>query len=198
MEQRLAAWLGERLPGVSLIGEESFADGVSAPLPGGWVAVLDPIDGTENFCSGLKEWGVSLSLWNGGEHAGSLLMLPELSEALASGEAVVRVPSRITGYSSSVHPAIVSGIAEGGEARIFGCAVYNLFNVARGAFARFVNPKGARAWDLLAGLMLAREQGCEILVDGKTFDGSFLDPHRRYCVDIRHRYDLHSGQRAVG
>jgi myo-inositol-1(or 4)-monophosphatase len=198
LEQRLTAWLAERLPGLRLIGEESFVAGAAAAAGDGWVAVLDPIDGTENFCSGLKEWGVSLSLWHGGDHAGSLLMLPELRESLASGDAIVRVPSRITGYSSSMHPAIASGIAGGGENRIFGCAVYNLFNVARGAFARFVNPKGAHSWDLLAGLMLAREQGCDILVDGKTFDGSFLDPHRRYCVDIRHRYDLHPGQRAVG
>jgi myo-inositol-1(or 4)-monophosphatase len=198
LEQRLADLLGARLPGLTLIGEESFAGAPANAFPAGWVAVLDPIDGTENFCSGLKDWGVSLSLWHDGAHAGSLLMLPELGEALASGDAVAHVPSRITGYSSSPHPAIVAGIAQGGEARILGCAVYNLFNVARGAFARFVNPKGARVWDLLAGLMLAREQGCDILVDERPYDGSFLDPHRRYRVDIRHRYDLHPGQRAVG
>lgn len=198
LEQHLTDWLGARLPGLALIGEESFGRGGATADSSGWVAVLDPIDGTENFCSGLKEWGVSLSLWRGGEHAGSLLMLPELGESLASGDAIEHVPSRITGYSSSMHPAIVAGLAEGGEARITGCAVYNLFNVARGAFARFVNPKGARAWDLIAGLMLAREQGCDILVDERPYDGSFLDPHRRYRVDIRHRYDLHSRQRAVG
>lgn len=198
LEQRLTAWLGERLPGLCLIGEESFDACAPAAAGDGWVAVIDPIDGTENFCSGLKEWGVSFSLWRGRRHEGSLLILPELGESLASGDVLERVPSRITGYSSSMHPAILAGIAEGGESRITGCAVYNLFNVARGAFARFVNPKGARVWDLLAGLMLAREQGCDILVDGKTFDGSFLDPHRRYRVDIRHRYDLHPRQRAVG
>jgi myo-inositol-1(or 4)-monophosphatase len=197
IERRLGEWLSQRLSGLVLVGEESFK-GTAPALDGGWVALVDPIDGTENFCSGLKEWGVSVSLWHDAQHAGSLLMLPEMGEWLASGEPIATVPSRITGYSSSVHPQIVSGIAAGGESRIFGCAVYNLFNVARGAFARFVNPKGACAWDLMAGLMLAREHSCEILVDGKTFDGSFLDPHRRYCVDIRHRYDLHPRQRAVG
>lgn len=197
LEKLLTEWLGKRLSGLTLIGEESFGAGTAVPSEG-WVAVLDPIDGTENFCSGLKEWGVSLSLWRGRAHQGSLLMLPELGDALATGDSITRVPSRITGYSSSMHPAIPAMMAEGGEARIFGCAVYNLFNVARGALARFVNPKGAHAWDLLAGLMLAHEQGCDILVDGTTYDGSFLDPHRRYRVDIRHRYDLHPGQRAVG
>jgi myo-inositol-1(or 4)-monophosphatase len=194
LERRLTDWLAERLPGLTLIGEESFAAGSPPAGRSGWVAVLDPIDGTENFCSGLKDWGVSLSLWRDGAHAGSLLMLPELGEHLATGEPLRRVRSRITGFSSSISPEIVASIGNVGEARILGCAVYNLYNVTRGAFARFVNPKGARSWDLLAGLMLAREHGCDILVDGEAYDGSFLEPDRKYRVDIRHRYDLHPGQ----
>jgi myo-inositol-1(or 4)-monophosphatase len=194
LERRLTGWLTERLPELVMIGEESFA---AAPPPaerGGWVAVLDPIDGTENFCSGLKEWGVSLSLWRGGAHEGSLLMLPELGEHLATGEPLRRMRSRITGFSSSISPEVVASIGNVGEARILGCAVYNLYNVTRGALARFVNPKGARSWDLLAGLMLAREHGCDILVDGEAYDGAFLEPDRKYRIDIRHRYDLHPGQ----
>ncbi len=193
LERRLAGWLAERLPGLVLIGEESYAAASILAARAGWVAVLDPIDGTENFCSGLKEWGVSLSLWRGGAHAGSLLMLPELGEHLMTGGPIRYMRSRITGFSSSVSPEVAAGIADAGESRIMGCAVYNLFNVTRGALARFVNPKGACAWDLLAGLMLAREHGCDIVLDGTAYDGSFLEPDRRYRVDIRHRYDLHPG-----
>ena len=192
LEARLEEWLGERLPDLVLIGEESFGPGLAGRRDG-WIAVLDPVDGTENFCSGLKEWGVSLSLWHGQDHAGSLLMLPELGDHMMTGRPVRQVRSRITGFSSSINPALVSGISEAGEARIFGCAVYNMFNVTRGALSRFVNPKGACSWDLLAGLMLAREHGCDILIDGNEFDGSFLEPDRRYRVDIRHRYDFHPG-----
>lgn len=189
LEARLADWLGARLPGLVLVGEESYR-GAPAPREG-WIAVVDPIDGTENFCSGLKEWGISVSLWRDRVHAGSLLMLPELGEHLASGEPIRRCVSRITGFSSSISPEVVEGLAVAGEARILGCAVYNLFNVTRGALARFINPKGAHAWDLLAGLMLAREHGCEISINEEAYDGSFLEPDQRYRVDIRHRYDLH-------
>jgi myo-inositol-1(or 4)-monophosphatase len=190
LEARIHAWLDARLPDLTLIGEESHVGG---PAPRtGWIAVLDPIDGTENFCSGLKEWGVSLSLWEGRTHRGSLLMLPELGDHLATGDALVPLPhSRITGFSSSFTPDIAAGLAGAGEGRITGCAVYNLYNVARGAFARFVNPKGAYAWDLTAGVMLAREHGCDILIDGDAYDGSFLEPDRRYRVDICRRHDLH-------
>lgn len=193
LEQRLGAWLDARLPGIILIGEESYAPEGSAAPASDWTAVLDPIDGTENFCSGLKEWGVSLSLWRGNAHQGSLLALPELGEHLRTGQPVRYMRSRITGFSSSVVPEIAQGIEAADEARILGCAVYNLYNVTRGALARFVSPKGAYSWDLLAGVLLAREHGCDVLIDGKAYDGSFLAPNRRYRVDIRHRYDLHPG-----
>lgn len=196
LEDRIATFLKGRIGALDFIGEESWRPGDT--LDGDWQAVLDPIDGTENFCSGLKEWGTSLSIWHRGQHAGSLLMMPELGEVMLTGD-IPRIPrSRIVGFSSSYHEDIGKGLAANPEGRIMGCAVYNLFNVIRGAYARFVNPKGARSWDLLAGVALAHEAGCEVMINGKLYDGQFLEPDQRYRVDIRHRYDLHSRQGAVG
>lgn len=189
LEDAIRNFLARELPGMSFIGEESWESG--QVIGEGWVAVLDPIDGTENFCSGLKEWGTSLSLWHSGVHRGSMLMMPELGECMSTG-AIPLVPrSRIVGFSSSYTDDIGRGLGENAEGRIMGCAVYNLFNVIRGAFSRFVNPRGAYSWDLLAGVALAREVGCDVKVDDKDYDGQFLQPGRRYRVDIRHRYDLH-------
>jgi myo-inositol-1(or 4)-monophosphatase len=189
IENLLHDFLRIELPGLRFIGEESFDfawDGKHT-----YLAVLDPIDGTENFCSGLKEWGVSLGIWYEQTHLGSMLLLPELGERLITGDKLSLLTSRITGFSSSFTPAIATGIEAASEYRVTGCAVYNLFNVARGAFARFINPKGAYVWDLLPGIMLALENGCEVLLDDKPYDGELLDPTRKYRVDIRHRYDLH-------
>ncbi|WP_164527809.1 inositol monophosphatase family protein [Georhizobium profundi] len=195
LEDLIRDWLTNALPGLCFIGEESWTPDLV--VGDEWVAVLDPIDGTENFCSGLKEWGTSLSIWRGGKHAGSMLLMPELGEGMTSG-AIPRVPrSRIVGFSSSFNDAIGQGLAENAEGRIMGCAVYNLFNVIRGAYARFVNPKGAYSWDLLAGVALAEEAGCEVIIDGEDYDGRFLQPGRRYRVDIRHRYDFHPGEGTV-
>lgn len=189
LENTLRAYLSAALPDLAFIGEESWQEGTATGE--GWIAVLDPIDGTENFCSGLKEWGVSLSIWQGDRHAGSLLMMPELGEWAMSGD-IPRIPrSRIVGFSSSYNDEIGRGVAENPESRIMGCAVYNLFNVIRGSYARFVNPRGAWNWDLLAGVALAAEAGCDVKIDGEDYDGRFLVPGRRYRVDIRHRYDLH-------
>lgn len=189
MERLIREHLEQALPGLEFIGEESFD--FQQPSQSGYLAILDPIDGTENFCSGLKEWGVSLGIWRAGVHQGSLLMMPELGETLMTGDRIAYANSRITGLSSSFNEAIVDALRQATEYRVTGCAVYNLMNVIRGSFSRFINPKGAYVWDLLPGLMLASEHGCHIEVNKVTFHGQVLDPTQRHCVDIQHRYDLH-------
>ena len=192
IERIIHDYLVERVPQITFISEESFSGGATN-LPTGYHAILDPIDGTENFCSGLKEWGIALTLWHGPNHLGSLLYMPELGEHLMTGDKLKPVRSRIRGFSSSMCDEILEGMASTRESRLMGCAVYNLYNVIRGSFARFTNPRGAHAWDLLPGLMLALEHKCDVEVEGKPYHGEFLEPGRKYRVDIRHRYDLHPG-----
>ncbi|NUQ81821.1 MAG: inositol monophosphatase [Bacteroidetes bacterium] len=183
IENLIIAFFKKWDPDIQVIAEESFRN--HSPLPSGRILVIDPIDGTENFLSGLKEWGVSVTVWNQGLHEGSMLLLPELGEAIISGEPVSRFNSRITGFSSSFNEAIADGIRSAAEYRVTGCAVYNLFCVITGRFHRFVNPKGAYIWDLLPGIMLALEHGCLVNLNEQSFDGThFLDPTCRYRVDI--------------
>lgn len=196
VEQNVYAFLSQHLPSLTFISEESYvagADGEAAVTASGWTAVLDPIDGTENFCSGFKEWGVSLSIWRDCVHQGSAIFLPELGDRLINGDRLEYQRSRIIGFSSTITDELAARVALTQEARIMGCAAYNLFNVTRGALAGFSNPAGAKSWDILAGLMLAREHGCHIDVEGALYDGHYLRPDRKYRFDIRHRYDLHPG-----
>src|SRR5690606_37026033 len=79
LENAIRSILERRHPDIEFVGEESF-DPARWYARRGLLAMLDPIDGTENFCSGLKEWGVSLGIWNDGSHLGSMLLLPELGE----------------------------------------------------------------------------------------------------------------------
>lgn len=187
-EKALGDYLQAQIPGIYLVGEESYVPGHD--ISQGWVAVLDPIDGTENFCSGLKEWGVALSIWQDGAHRGSALMLPEMGDILMSGMTVPTFGSRIVGLSSSYNAEIGNTLSTNPEGRIMGCAVYNMYNVIRGSYARFLNPKGAYAWDLLAGVALAHEMGCAVFLEGEEYDGRILDPNKRHRVDIWHRHDL--------
>lgn len=167
---------------LNFIGEETFQENQvgSADL----TAVLDPIDGTENFISGLKEWGTSLSLWWRKKHLASILLLPELNQSLVTGNEIEKHESRIHSFSSSTSSELISRLQIGQENRISGCAVFNLFSVVTGRFSTFSNPVGAYSWDLLAGLQLALEHGCKVEVEGEKYDGEYLEPGQRYRVEI--------------
>ncbi len=196
LESIIREHLEEELHEITFAGEESFT-AIAGDCTKGYYAILDPIDGTENFCSGLKEWGISFTLWHDGKHLGSLLFMPELNEYLMTGDTIQPIRSRIHGFSSSICQEILDGMANTTESRLMGCAVYNLYNVIRGAFSRFTNPRGAYAWDLLPGLMLALEHQCLITVEGKPYAGEFLEPGKKYRVDIRHQYNIHRREGGV-
>lgn len=181
-EKLISQYLLKKIPEFIIIGEESYK-GKLIPK-NNWIAVLDPIDGTENFTSGLKEWGVALSIWKGDEHYGSALYLPELNNFIISGQKVRKYKSRIIGLSSSYNSEIGKIIENNKESRIIGCCVYNSYNVIMGSFAKFINPKGAYCWDLQASLMLALEHSCRVEVNGSKYDGRLLEPNKRHSVYI--------------
>ncbi|MFB8831495.1 inositol monophosphatase family protein [Azotobacter sp. CWF10] len=56
LECKIHHHLKQHFPELYFIGEESFKIN-EWQNHSGILAILDPIDGTENFCSGLKEWG---------------------------------------------------------------------------------------------------------------------------------------------
>ena len=66
--------------------------------------VIDPIDGTENFTSGLPEWGISISCYSGLDHMVSMIGCPEFSTWYMSGDIPsVSHESRIHGLSRHAH-----------------------------------------------------------------------------------------------
>lgn len=187
----VAAWVRERLPDYQLISEEM------APFQNDWdplgkYVVLDPIDGTENFISGLKEWGVGVSIYAAGQHQESCIFLPELSERQITGMPWRRYRSRVVGLSSSLTADDLQGLPwrRNVEFRIIGCAMYNLLMAARGSFRAFENVKGVNCWDILPGLNLALESGCRAWVDGETYRGQMLFPTKKYRIRIEQGEDV--------
>lgn len=187
VQAELEAYLRGHLEDLTFVGEEDQAGWDEEPT--GWVAVVDPIDGTENFASSLPEWGTAISIFRDGQHAASMIALPELGRRLITGDRITYATSRITAFSSGIDEALVRTIAETPQARLLGAAVYNLYGVITGRFARFLNPVGAYSWDLLAGLQLALEHGCDVRVDEVAYTGEYLEPGRKYRVDVRHSPD---------
>lgn len=172
-------------PGAQVVSEElrePFGD-----LEAEVVFVVDPIDGTENFTSGLPEWGISISCYQGDRHVHSLIGCPEMHQWLSTGDACDKFVSRIRGLSSSLTKEDLLAATSGYEYRVLGCCVYNMLSVIRGSLHSFENPKGANSWDILAGLNLALEHGLAVTVEGKKYAGEYLPADQKYRFKVEQR-----------
>ncbi|MFM4986087.1 inositol monophosphatase family protein [Aeromonas veronii] len=190
VQELVLTYLENALPNHQLISEEMapFTD-VIWNERGNYV-VLDPIDGTENFVSGLKEWGIGISIYTEGVHQESCIYLPELNDLHITGMSMTHHRSRIRGLSSSLTKQDLLQLEEGFEYRIIGCSMYNMLAAVRGAYASFENIKGVNCWDILPGLNFALEHGCEALVDGEPYQGQLLFPTQKYKIKIKTRHEV--------
>lgn len=185
-ETLIKNYMKKNLPDFGLISEESPESNIeNFKKPN--VIILDPIDGTENYVSGLKEWGVAVCVYIDGVHQQSMLALPELDSYMITGDNFEKFESRIAGISSSLTKEDILKLEPGFEYRIIGCAVYNMYNVIKGSFFSFENPKGAKVWDIIPGLNLALENNLNVNVNGKEYHGELLEPNKKYCFRITNK-----------
>jgi myo-inositol-1(or 4)-monophosphatase len=185
MDKICIDFLNKSFPSIQIITEESFQGGLIDMFATQYVAIVDPIDGTENFVSGLKEWGTGVCLYKNGIFEEAIIALPELHEYLHSDDLIPnKYASRIYGISSSLNKEDFLNLLPGLEYRILGCCMYSMFNVINGSFVQFENPKGARSWDILPGLNIALRKGLNVFVNNKIYNGEFLQPSEKYTFRI--------------
>lgn len=183
VENLIGKYLKDKFCSINFISEENYSSTTDI-FENKYIAILDPIDGTENFNSGLPEWGISIGFWENMIFRGGMIYLPELNLKIISGDKMVYKTSRIVGLSSSISQEVIDEIKIDKQYRIMGSAVYNIYNVITGAYSRFINPKGMFVWDFYPGIMLALEHGCEVIVNGEKYVGQFLNPKEQYKVEI--------------
>jgi histidinol phosphatase-like enzyme (inositol monophosphatase family) len=79
IEEKLREGLSKHFPGYSILGEEYGSEGDSDLR---WV--IDPIDGTRAFISGVTGWGVLLGLTDGEKCLGGMMHQPFLMESFVA------------------------------------------------------------------------------------------------------------------
>ena len=158
------------------MGEET-GDAESAPGQGLWV--VDPIDGTQPFISGLSSWCVSIAFVVDNELKFGTVFAPARGELFAGGEdfpatlngsPVERHPGRAitdgivgVGYSPRVTPDEFLPIFErllkaGGMFYREGSGALTLCYVACGRLIGYVEPH-LNAWDCLGAIAVVRAAG---------------------------------------
>jgi myo-inositol-1(or 4)-monophosphatase len=183
---------------IPFLGEERGGD-LHAPL----LWVLDPVDGTTNFIKGSPLCAISLALLSEGQPIFGIVDLPLLGEryvARAGGGAylnggalhisdVHRLADAVVGITdfavaddrlveNPIHVTLLAGLAPRALAvRAHGSAALDLAWLAAGRLGASIMLSN-RAWDVSAGVLLAREAG------GLTydFDGSEHGVDSRFAI----------------
>ena len=184
IEDSVKRALGEAAPGIPFLGEERGGQ-LDAPL----LWVLDPVDGTTNFIKGSPLCAISLALLVAGQPLFGIVDLPLLGErylaragagAHLNGRPLRVPPARnlaevvvgMTDFAvaddraaeNPIHVALLAQLAPRAlGVRTHGSAALDLAWFAAGRLGATVMLSN-RAWDVSAGVLLAREAG------GLTYD----------------------------
>jgi myo-inositol-1(or 4)-monophosphatase len=168
----------ERFDTDAVVGEEH--DELKRVPETGPAWVIDPIDGTNNYVSGMRSWATSVAAVVDGEPVAAATIAPALDDAYVVGPAGARRngdeiavaaeddPERLAATPTiwwdfdrraEYAAACRAAVERFGDVRRFGCAQLALANVAEGAVGGTFTNVRANPWDSIAGVKLVREAG---------------------------------------
>lgn len=185
LERLALAWASRNFPKFAVLSEEGIQEADFGQASS--VVVIDPIDGTENYISGLPLWASGVSVFEHGRHVYSAITAPAMGMHLESSDFdsikdLEKHVSRVVGFSSSTRPSAIPD--DVGEYRVLGCSMLNFLFAIQGSFLEFRNDSGAHCWDILPGLNLALAAGMDVRVEGAAYQGEFLPPGRKYKFSV--------------
>ncbi len=170
-EDMIRCLLSDRLGDVNFLGEEFGGD---RRAPSYWV--IDPIDGTSNFMSGLPLWGVSIAYVDKGRVILGAVSLPSLDIMLtAEHEKGIQVEGAYqahnTAYSqlfcvgrnslwnSNHRQQLENTLEKSGYGVVcLGSCAATLAFIALGRLSGYFEAE-IKEWDCAAGVLLCREAG---------------------------------------
>ena len=167
-ERAVRAVIERRFPAHSIIGEE-FGTKTGGD---GWTWIIDPIDGTRAFVSGLPLWGTLIGLYRDGRPHAGMLAQPFTGERFWSdgtgawfardgGQAEALTASPVEDLAQATIMTTDPGLFEGAEERSwrrlatetrlrrYGCDCYAYAMVAAG-HAELVVESGLHVYDIAA------------------------------------------------
>ncbi|MBD3765355.1 MAG: inositol monophosphatase [Rhodobacterales bacterium] len=174
VEDMIRARLAQAFPGDAILGEEG-----GGAAGDGFTWVIDPIDGTMPFLSGLPHWCVAIAVTDGRATVSAVTHAPVMAETY---DAVLGGGARLNGVALHVDPAqglagrmtaiggshraelahigavIAALLQAGGMFYRNGSGALMLAQVAAGRLAGYYEPH-MNAWDCLGGMLMVAEAG---------------------------------------
>jgi myo-inositol-1(or 4)-monophosphatase len=177
IERQLRKNLQKAFPKTKVIGEEL---GSAAVLKADWVWIIDPIDGTNNFISGIPLCCISIALWHKGQPMVAVLYNPVTNQLFSASRgkgaflngkkiAVTKVKDLRhsfggLGWSLKTSEAVKmfsTMITKARKVRALGTTALQLAYVACGIYDYYV-VNDMHIWDVAGGILLIEEAGGKV------------------------------------
>lgn len=200
-EHVIVEGLAWHFPGIPVVAEEQAAAGIVPKELGNCFFLVDPLDGTKEFCAGREDFTVNIALIEDGSPVAGLIYAParavlyagsgetayRASVADAAGEAVVErriplrpesepQPRRVVASRNHLTPETESYLA-----KLEGCSTVNIGSslkfclLAEGSADLYPRFSRTMEWDTAAGDAILRAAGGRT----ETLDGKLLTYGKR-------------------
>ena len=182
------------LPLAHLISEENERE-VLPPIPS-QVLLIDPVDGTENFASGIPLWGIGLAYFLNNSITSTCVLFPEIkllnvsknvNIAISSSFKQLRQKSAARNlylYPANFQEKDLAGLDGSSQTRILGCSLMNITLASLGSGGFKSSGLGLKTWDFLPAILPAIENGRRVYVNDLIYLGEYLPHAIRYVLRI--------------
>lgn len=164
-------------PDDGLLSEEEADD--AARLTKDRVWIIDPLDGTREYCEGRSDWAVHVALAVGGQAVLGAVALPALGVVLRSDRPIPLAPAAprpriVVSRSRPPREALAVAAAIGADVAELGSAGAKAMAVVRGEAEIYLHSGGQHEWDSCAPVAVAQAHG----LHASRLDGSTLAYNR--------------------
>ncbi|MBU2545074.1 inositol monophosphatase [Patescibacteria group bacterium] len=200
-EQMIIGKIKENYPDHKIYGEETGKTNGESDYT--WI--IDPIDGTRYYISGIKFFSVSIALWKDNEPILGVVYFPALDEIYyaekGKGAFCDKKKLKVSSISNLKDSIIALDIACSNKLelsekktttrrletifantyriRLFGLGTFVLCSIAKGGFEGYFDLTGKeKVLDLVAGIIIAKEAGAKIT----GLDGKYLGKNTSHVV----------------
>lgn len=184
------------------IEDRDNTSSLESDLSKDYIAIIDPIDGTDNYRAGLPNWGISVSLFkrklefkygfqklSDYEHFESALVFPKLDLSLTTFRRNLLAYQTSLPLRTISENIDVSDIPSSERQHIkLSCCTLSIYNVIRNKYLSYQS-NAAHAWDIAAGINLALKFDIPVWVDvatdsSTTRDLSWINDSARYTGQL--------------
>ncbi len=133
-------------------------------------AIIDPIDGTENFFAENGMFGTLVSINLKSSKKVDIIYLPSKNVLITRENLFkfVKKPKKKNNISMLSTKCLNSNF-KGSKYRIYGSSAYSFYKFIKGEANEFIYCKGAKIWDYFTGLRLAKLIDCKLQISNKNW-----------------------------